>query len=340
MIMQDDRNGSIKPIYQQIREDLLLGFQKTGEARLPSEREICKKYGVCRPTVHKALSYLVETGLVVRRPGKGSFFLPPEAGSGRNVAGVKLVIRKDWKIWSGDCYFGQTIQGIYETLNGCGLNLSIEQFNDRLLLQLLEDEVTSSIWLSPEKAEQEAIRMLADAGRTVTAINRQIHAPGVRFVSGDHQADGEEAGRFALLHRANRVIFFVSEAESGLFAAREAGIAHILGDAIPFRRVTLSLTGRTEAIRRAAKEFGADGNTAVVLNSGSLLEPALRVFPPRENLLLFADNAEPLRYGISLIVQPVAEIGRIAGKIAGAGETALSGTLVWGKLLTAEGVRA
>jgi transcriptional regulator, gntR family len=145
MIMQDDRNGSIKPIYQQIREDLLLGFQKTGEARLPSEREICKKYGVCRPTVHKALSYLVETGLVVRRPGKGSFFLPPEAGSGRNVAGVKLVIRKDWKIWSGDCYFGQTIQGIYETLNGCGLNLSIEQFNDRLLLQLLEDEVTSSI---------------------------------------------------------------------------------------------------------------------------------------------------------------------------------------------------
>ena len=42
MIMQDDRNGSIKPIYQQIREDLLLGFQKTGEARLPSEREICK----------------------------------------------------------------------------------------------------------------------------------------------------------------------------------------------------------------------------------------------------------------------------------------------------------
>ena len=140
--------------------------------------------------------------------------------------------------------------------------------------------------------------------------------------------------------RANRVIFFVSEAESGLFAAREAGIAHILGDAIPFRRVTLSLTGRTEAIRRAAKEFGADGNTAVVLNSGSLLEPALRVFPPRENLLLFADNAEPLRYGISLIVQPVAEIGRIAGKIAGAGETALSGTLVRGKLLTAEGVRA
>ena len=56
MIMQDDRNGSIKPIYQQIREDLLLGFQKTGEARLPSEREICKKYGVCRPTVHKALT--------------------------------------------------------------------------------------------------------------------------------------------------------------------------------------------------------------------------------------------------------------------------------------------
>ena len=80
MIMQDDRNGSIKPIYQQIREDLLLGFQKTGEARLPSEREICKKYGVCRPTVHKALSYLVETGLGV--PARGRSSCRPKPGPG------------------------------------------------------------------------------------------------------------------------------------------------------------------------------------------------------------------------------------------------------------------
>ena len=72
------RNNAQKPIYQQIREDLLMHFRETGEAQLPPERELCRRYGVCRPTVHKALSYLVENDLVVRRPGKA-----PSSATGR-----------------------------------------------------------------------------------------------------------------------------------------------------------------------------------------------------------------------------------------------------------------
>ena len=102
------RNNAQKPIYQQIREDLLMHFRETGEAQLPPERELCRRYGVCRPTVHKALSYLVENELIVRRPGKGSFFRSREDARPRIASGIKLVIRRDWKDWSGDNYFGMT----------------------------------------------------------------------------------------------------------------------------------------------------------------------------------------------------------------------------------------
>lgn len=42
---------------------------------LPSEREMCEKYGVSRPTVRKALKLLEEEGTIKVLRGKGAFFL-------------------------------------------------------------------------------------------------------------------------------------------------------------------------------------------------------------------------------------------------------------------------
>lgn len=42
---------------------------------LPSEREMCEKYGVSRPTVRKALKLLEEEGAIRVLRGKGAFFL-------------------------------------------------------------------------------------------------------------------------------------------------------------------------------------------------------------------------------------------------------------------------
>ena len=54
---------SIKPLYLQIREWLMHEAEKNPEYRFPSERELCRLYGVSRPTVQKALSYFVENDL-------------------------------------------------------------------------------------------------------------------------------------------------------------------------------------------------------------------------------------------------------------------------------------
>lgn len=325
------RNNAQKPIYQQIREDLLMHFRETGEAQLPPERELCRRYNVCRPTVHKALSYLVENDLIVRRPGKGSFFRNREDARPRIASGIKLVIRRDWKEWSGDNYFGMTVQGICGSLNKLGANLTIEQFSDKLLLDLLPEDASPSIWLSPEAAEQEVIRTLADAGRPVTVINRLMRHPGVNVISGDHEKDGETAARFALQNGSRRILFFLQESDSGLARSREEGIRHILGEQMPLRRISLPVQALEAAMTAAAGELRAElMNALILLNSKALLEPALKLFPTPENLLLFADNTEPLLYGINLIAMPVAEIGRLAGHTAATGNPESSRILLPG----------
>ncbi len=63
-------------LYQQVSRDLLEriagdGYEKG--AMLPSEAELCEEYGVSRITVRAAIAQLVERGLLVRRPGVGTF---------------------------------------------------------------------------------------------------------------------------------------------------------------------------------------------------------------------------------------------------------------------------
>lgn len=63
------------PIYKKIRSDLLQEIMdgKYSAQQLPTEAELCKRYGVSRMTVNKGLSLLSHEGLIRRIPGKGSF---------------------------------------------------------------------------------------------------------------------------------------------------------------------------------------------------------------------------------------------------------------------------
>lgn len=64
------------PLYAQLMEELenniKNGVYKPGE-RLMTENEMAKEYGVSLITVRKALGFLMEKGLVVRKRGKGTF---------------------------------------------------------------------------------------------------------------------------------------------------------------------------------------------------------------------------------------------------------------------------
>ena len=67
-------------LYRQIKQDLVRRIESgeiaAGEA-LPSERELCDRYGVSRPTLRQATQDLVRDGLLVVRRGVGTFVAQP-----------------------------------------------------------------------------------------------------------------------------------------------------------------------------------------------------------------------------------------------------------------------
>lgn len=74
------------PLFLQLKtlllEELLGGAYGAGD-RLPTEHELCERYGISRTPVARALSELAEEGVVVRHRGRGSFVNPhwvPRAG--------------------------------------------------------------------------------------------------------------------------------------------------------------------------------------------------------------------------------------------------------------------
>jgi GntR family transcriptional regulator of arabinose operon len=73
--MSIDRNV-FTPVYHQLKEllmqDLHAGRLQPGE-RVPSEVELCRRYGVSRITVGRAIGDLVRQGLFYRVAGKGTF---------------------------------------------------------------------------------------------------------------------------------------------------------------------------------------------------------------------------------------------------------------------------
>jgi GntR family transcriptional regulator, arabinose operon transcriptional repressor len=64
-----------KVILDALRESVISGEYREG-ARLPSEAELVRRFGVARMTIVKAFKELEQLGLVVRRPGSGTFVAP------------------------------------------------------------------------------------------------------------------------------------------------------------------------------------------------------------------------------------------------------------------------
>jgi GntR family transcriptional regulator len=70
-----------RPLYQQIKSiwktQIEQGLLRPGD-KIPTERELCQRYGVSQITVKQAITALVQEGLLVRRPRTGTFVARPQ----------------------------------------------------------------------------------------------------------------------------------------------------------------------------------------------------------------------------------------------------------------------
>jgi len=73
--------NSVKPLYWQLRDELR-GLIQNGDYKpdeqFPGDHDLGRAYGVSRVTVRQAVAELVDEGLLVRRPAKGTFVCRPK----------------------------------------------------------------------------------------------------------------------------------------------------------------------------------------------------------------------------------------------------------------------
>lgn len=312
------------PLYLTIREDLLRNFQETGERKLPAELELCRRYGVCRPTVQKALSYLQENDLIVRLPGKGSFFREsPEKKSSR-IKSVFGVIRKDWKDWENNTYFCTLLQGVIAAL-GPEYSLTLQQYSEDMFHKLLSDDSVATLWISPEHDEMTAMKLLADADRVVLAINRNIGYPGICQVLTDHCDIGQQVANAWKNAGLSHICMVHLEAEQTLHSEVASGFqnANRIGH---YQLTCHSVTVPQNEWQIQAVSFFqkllADGERAFLLCTGALVPMILEAIEHENlalgsqvSLLVLGDEPGFENLGISAVRSPGVTMGKSAGEI-------------------------
>lgn len=81
--MRKVNKNSPLPLYYQLK-DIICEMIENEELKpndpIPPERELCEYHGVSRMTVNKAITNLVNEGLVYREQGKGTFVAKPKEG--------------------------------------------------------------------------------------------------------------------------------------------------------------------------------------------------------------------------------------------------------------------
>ncbi|HUX59092.1 MAG TPA: GntR family transcriptional regulator [Bacteroidales bacterium] len=165
-------------LYEILRKHILDGVYKEGDL-LPSENELCKIYGMTRPTVRQSLSTLAQGGYIIKHQGKGSIVhhFSKEIGilsisgttsavADRNLK-TKIIIKPVLMPWPDDFMF--TLTGL-EIESGCiymerlrllddvpifydisylaNINLpriTSRQFENRSLFQILRDHYSIEI---------------------------------------------------------------------------------------------------------------------------------------------------------------------------------------------------
>ena len=122
-----------KQIYETLETEINNGIYNES-ATLPSEKELCERFGVERNTVRKALKILVDDGLVIKKPGYGTilagsgFAIEMQKSNSKTVSqpgwrNILLVAHKDYLQDNGEYFHFSLINRFENSISEMGYNL-------------------------------------------------------------------------------------------------------------------------------------------------------------------------------------------------------------------------
>lgn len=140
-------NGnSAEPLYAQLRDELRALIRNEDykpDEQFPGDLDLAKAYGVSRVTVRQAVGELVDEGLLIRKPGKGTFVCRPKIRRQLiNVAGFTARVQAAGLHPGSKLLLKEVVRGDYDLCERLAVPFAARILHVRRL-RLTEGEPTS-----------------------------------------------------------------------------------------------------------------------------------------------------------------------------------------------------
>ena len=145
-------------IYLVLREQLIEGAYRDG---LPGDFSLMRQFGVARITVRKALSQLVDEGLIIREPGKGTKTVTPSR-SNQSSAKSQVQVKQ------------AKLSGLLENLVSMGLNTQVKVLSVQILNP--PEEVCNGLQIASYETAQKAVRVRSTEDGPLSYITTWVPA--------------------------------------------------------------------------------------------------------------------------------------------------------------------
>lgn len=234
------------PIYvqvrQRVREAILSGKFRD---RLPSERTLAQQYGIAHMTVRRALSDLVDEGILDRRVGSGTFVRKPGSAP-RRAYQIGFALDPVVSGGSGNPYFARVLRGVEQAAREHGYSVVFSASAENLLDSMnaaggspSQRRVDGVVAVAP--GDEEAARRCARLVPTVVLDNRFAGLPCVI-------ADNVDGARQATAHLVSlghrRIAHLAGEQGSAVGRERLEGYRLALEErALPWSDARVAFAG-------------------------------------------------------------------------------------------------
>lgn len=224
------------PTYSRIQEFIFKLIKESGEnASIPSERELCALFGVCRDTVRRAVTPLTDEGVLIARRGIGTkvnpAFLKKKHGiSPKNITvGIVLYAPDATVDLDKDEYIKSIISNI---LYYCSFEsetparvvmLPLHPSSTMSIENILSQNISGLIWISPDEAQKNIIMGLIDRNIPVLTVNRKFNAERIPYITSDHYYGGFIAGEYLYKLGHKKIILAGYNTKSPFFSERCKG---------------------------------------------------------------------------------------------------------------------
>jgi len=205
------------PAYMRIRQ-YVLDVMRTHcshlrDTPIPSERELCKTFGVSRPTVRQALKDLIEDDFLIIRHGKGTFinFKKMQAHfSSSNILTIGILIGDGKHAWHTP-FFGDIMTGAFRHIMQQGNNVRMINLigkGNQAVEDILCMNLDGIIWVSPPDNMLDIINGLYSHGIPTTVASRSYECDAIAFINIDYEYEGYISAKH-FIEKGHSNIFFI-----------------------------------------------------------------------------------------------------------------------------------